>query len=160
MTNSSFSIPTQTTVTCGSPVELSVVRWAKGAFAISSRIGSGIFIYFLCTNSGDNLVHHPRSVFSVSANELCLHFSMPAFARIIFPGPQVVKPGGTPGRAAEFHGPHGLGRREIRPGGVRALPPFVLFLPKTARAPLIQSWFTLLASTTIERDGEVMFSSS
>jgi hypothetical protein len=32
--------------------------------------------------------------------------------------------------------------------------------PKTARAPLIQSWFTLLASTTIERDGEVMFSSS
>src|SRR6266481_5458256 len=47
MTKSSPSIPTQTTVTCGPPVELSVVIWAKGAFAISSRIDSGIFIIFL-----------------------------------------------------------------------------------------------------------------
>src|SRR5712692_1967680 len=62
MTNSSFSIPTQTTVTCGPPIELSVVRWAKGAFAISSRIDSVIFIYFLLQNlaamtlAGDQVV--------------------------------------------------------------------------------------------------------
>src|ERR1700722_13174643 len=47
MTKSSPSTPTQTTVTCGPPVELSVVRWAKGPFTITSSIESGIFICIL-----------------------------------------------------------------------------------------------------------------
>src|SRR5208282_5756897 len=45
MTNSSSSIPTQMSVTCGLPSRLSVVRCASGPFSICSRTDCGIFIY-------------------------------------------------------------------------------------------------------------------
>src|SRR4029453_11185777 len=42
LTNSSSSIPTQTTVTCGLPFEFSVVRRASGPVDTSKRTDSGI----------------------------------------------------------------------------------------------------------------------
>ena len=44
ITNSSPSIPTHTTVTCGLPSGLSVVKWASGPLSITSRTARGILM--------------------------------------------------------------------------------------------------------------------